>query len=170
MQSRSGGVGEHYHVGGGFPCVGRKDSTKDCGHGVYLSSFLPKNHYKDKGKKKKLVDMETNSEVNVNKLLGFLKDSKPVKGDNTQHGGLQTKQKIADMDCYLLRGEPRNGAHLPQMVVVHGPERRALKTMVRRMNDNPNRLFHLRKAQSTWRGWSGSWGSSGWLSTGWSGW
>ena len=121
--------------------------------------------------KKKYVDTGAHTEVNACKLEKFLKDSTSLEelaNTDPKHpavaGGLQTKQKIAEMDCYLLDGQPRNGAHSPLFVVVNGPERRAQHSFQRRLEEKTNRVWHQRKAQgrgSTWSGWSGSWGSSG---------
>ena len=126
-----------------------------------LSSFLPKSKYKEK--LKKYVHKEAATEKNARKLKQFLQFSKSPEEHPAVAGGLQTKQKIADMDCFLLNGKPRNGAHLLLLVVVKGRERRDYKTMQRRLHDNPNRAWHHRQAQARWttliESW-GSWGSS----------
>ena len=80
--------------------------------------------------------------MNARKLEQFLKDSTSLEelaNTDTKHpavaGGLQTKQKIADMDRYLLDGKPRNGGHSPLFVAVKGPERRAQHSFRRRLGN-----------------------------------
>ena len=145
-----------------------RGAAKECGHGKILSSFLPKSEYKAPDKPKKYVHKKADTEVNARKLEQFLKDSTSLEelaNTDPKHpavaGGLQTKQKIADMDRYLLDGKPRNGGHSPLFVAVKGPERRAQEDFRRRLKDRPQRAWHLSQRKGQGRGWAW-WGWSGW--------